>query len=49
MVVEVLPTMHSVSIQTESVQESTDVTTEMHPAHSCQLSENKIRDNIAKQ
>lgn len=32
MVVEVLPTMHSVSTQTEPVQEPTNVTTEMHPA-----------------
>lgn len=31
MAVEVLPTTHSVSTQTESVQESTNVTTEMHP------------------
>jgi hypothetical protein len=32
MIVEVLPTMHSVSTQTDAVQESIDVTTEMHPA-----------------
>ena len=32
MAVEVLPTTHSVSSQTEPVQEPTNVTTEMHPA-----------------